>query len=164
IEAGENKLSQNTFSLSGLLEKTIKQAARSSSEYDFEVHFNIDERLYSKYRADKRLTTTVIYLLIETVIESNMTGDIHLFAAPSGENLNLLEFYAGNQQATKTYEKKKHDISQETSDMHAGSRTIGISASLLKKAVALMRGRFFTTKLNSNLTVFSITVPMKGIE
>lgn len=164
IEAGENKLSQNTFSLSGLLEKTIKQAARSNSEYDFEVHFNIDERLYSKYRADKQLATIAVHLLIETVIESNMTGDIHLFAAPSGENLNLLEFYAGNEQATKVYEKKKHDISRENSDMLAGSRASGISAPLLKKTVALMGGRFFSTKLNPHLTVFSIMVPMKGIE
>lgn len=164
LESGNQDQKKEVFSLSHLVKNTTQQVAKASNELDFEVGFYIDDRLFSKYQSDQTLCQYSIYFLLETVIENNMSGDIHLHAVPAGENLNMIEFFAGSKEAADSYSMKKTDFEKNTSDLLPDKKLSSLHVCILKKAVALMGGRFYASELNTRNTVFSVMIPMKGAE
>jgi hypothetical protein len=164
LESGSQNQKTDNFSLSQLVKNTTQKIATTNNEIDLEVEFYIDDRLFSKYQSDQSLCQYAVYFLLETVIENNMSGDIHLHAVPAGENLNMIELFAGNKEAADSYAIKKTDFEKNTSDFLPDQKLSSPHVSLLKKAVALMGGRFYAVELNTHDTVFSVMIPMKGVE
>ncbi len=164
LESGNQDQKKEIFSLSHLVKNTTQKIAKTSNELDLEVEFYIDDRLFSKYQSDRSLCEFSIYFLLETVIENNMSGDIHLHAVPAGENLNMIEFFAGSKEAADSYSVKKTDFEKNTSDLLPDKKLSSLHVFILKKAVALLGGRFYAVELTARDTVFSVMIPMKGAE